>query len=253
MPQALRSASSSPRSIRGSLARHGPGRLAGRDFRRSPGDQPQRRRHYHLHIRSARWHQSEAAAQATTSATPGPNQFSIGATPAATAANLQAALTAGISQIGSTALSAASAIAASNDFFDDPPQRVSGSPFTATAMVDGTPADTVFWYTGEDGPGSARSTATARIDPTTTVSYGTRANEQGIRWIVQNIAALAATSYSTSDPNAAASYAALNQRAMRRSAFRRASKAPTISRAVSPARRRRWLRRKASTNRRQTF
>jgi flagellin-like hook-associated protein FlgL len=150
--------------------------------------------------------------QATTSASPGPNQFTIGATPAATAANLQAALTAGVSKIGSTSLSAASAMAASNDFFDDPPQRVSGSPATATALVDGTSANTVFWYTGEDGSGSARSTATARIDPTTTVSYGTRANEQGIRWIVQNIAALAATSYVSSDPNASASYAALNSR-----------------------------------------
>src|SRR6185437_1450354 len=38
--------------------------------------------------------------QATTSATPGPNQFTIGATPAATAINLQAALTAGVRQIG---------------------------------------------------------------------------------------------------------------------------------------------------------
>ncbi len=150
--------------------------------------------------------------QATTSAPPGPNQFTIGATPAATATNLQAALTAGVSQIGSTSLSAASAMAASNDFFDDPPQRVNGSPFTATALVDGTSADTVFWYTGEDGSGSARSTATARIDPSTMVSYGTRADEQGIRWIVQNIAALAATSYSASDPNASASYSALNQR-----------------------------------------
>jgi flagellin-like hook-associated protein FlgL len=150
--------------------------------------------------------------QATTSAPPGPNQFTIGATPAATAANLQAALTAGVSKIGSTSLSAASAMAASNDFFGDPPRRVSGSPFIATALVDGTSANTVFWYTGEDGSGSARSTATARIDPTTIVSYGTRANEQGIRWIVQNIAALAAASYASSDPNASASYAALNSR-----------------------------------------
>jgi flagellin-like hook-associated protein FlgL len=150
--------------------------------------------------------------QAATSSPPGPNQFTIGATPADTAANLQAALTAGVSQIGSTSLSAASAMAASNDFFDDPPQRVSGSPATATAQVDGTSADTVFWYTGADSSSSARSSATARIDPTTTVSYGTQANEQGIRWIVQNIATLAATSYSASDPSAADSYAALNQR-----------------------------------------
>ena len=54
--------------------------------------------------------------QATTSATPGANQFSIGATPTATAANLQAALTAGVAQIGSTSLSAASAMAACQQF-----------------------------------------------------------------------------------------------------------------------------------------
>ena len=134
--------------------------------------------------------------KATTSANPGPNQFTIGATPAATAANLQAALTAGVSQIGATTLTAASTMAASNDFFDDPPQRVGGSPATATALVDGTSANTVFWYTGAAAAGSVRSSATARIDPTTTVSYGTQADEQGIRWIVQNVAALAATTYS---------------------------------------------------------
>jgi flagellar hook-associated protein 3 FlgL len=150
---------------------------------------------------------------ATTSTTPAANQFTIGATPAATAANLQASLTAGVGQIGSTSLSAASAMAASNDFFDDPPQRVGGPPFnTAASQVAGTSANTVSWYTGATASGSARSAATARIDPSTTVSYGTQANEQGIRWIVQNVATLAATSYSTSDPNASASYTALSQR-----------------------------------------
>jgi flagellin-like hook-associated protein FlgL len=150
--------------------------------------------------------------QATTSTTPGTNQFTIGATPTATAANLQAALTAGISQIGSTSLTAASTMAASTDFFDDPPQRVSGSPATATSLVDGTAANTVFWYTGDDSSASARSSVTAQIGPNTTISYGTQANEQGIRQIVQSVAALAAATYSSSDPNAAASYTALNQR-----------------------------------------
>jgi hypothetical protein len=104
-------------------------------------------------------------------------------------------------------------MAASNDFFDDPPLRVAGPPFTnATAQVAGTTANTVFWYTGADAGSSIRSSATARIDPSTVVSYGTQANEQGIRWIVQNVAALAATSYSASDPNASASYSALNSR-----------------------------------------
>jgi flagellar hook-associated protein 3 FlgL len=150
--------------------------------------------------------------QATTSATPGTNQFTIGLTTAATAANLQAALTAGVSQIASTSLPAASTMAAANDFFSDPPQRVSGTPLTsATALVNGTSADTVMWYTGEDGASTPRSTATARVDPTTTVSYGTRANEQGIQWIIKNVAVLAATTYSSSDPNAAAEYSALTQ------------------------------------------
>jgi hypothetical protein len=151
--------------------------------------------------------------QATNSSTPGPNQFTIGADTTATAANLQSALTAGVSQIGSTSLSAASTMAASNNFFDDPPQRVSGSPpSAATSLVDGTTADTVSWYTGNDGAGSARSSQVARVDQSTVVSYGAQANEQGIRWVVQSIAALAATTYSASDPNASASYSALNQR-----------------------------------------
>src|SRR5713101_8169317 len=152
--------------------------------------------------------------EATTSATPGPNQFTIGATPAATAVNFQAALTASVDTLANTALSAASAIAASGNFFGvNPPLRVAGPPFTtATALVAGTPANTVSWYIGENGPNPPRSTAVARIDPSITVAYGTRANEQGIGWIVQQVATLAATSYLPADPNAPASYTALNQR-----------------------------------------
>jgi flagellar hook-associated protein 3 FlgL len=152
--------------------------------------------------------------QATTSATPGPGQFTIGATSTATAANLSAAVTAGVGQLAQTSLSAASAMAAGNDFFGNPPQRVAGPPFvTATAQVAGTAANTVSWYTGQNGPQPARSTAVARIDPTIMVSYGLRANEQAVRTIVQSAAVLAATSYSAGNPNAPASYYALNQRA----------------------------------------
>jgi hypothetical protein len=79
-------------------------------------------------------------------------------------------------------------------------------------LVAGTSANTVMWYTGNSATGTIRSTQTARIDATATVSYGTQANEQGIRQLVQSIAALAATSYSSSDPNASASYSALSQR-----------------------------------------
>src|SRR3954447_26845165 len=93
------------------------------------------------------------ALTATSAASPGPNQFVIGATPAATAANLQTALTAAIGKLADTSLTAASAVAAGNDFFGNPPQRVVGPTFTtATATVAGTSADTVMWYIGEDGP-----------------------------------------------------------------------------------------------------
>jgi hypothetical protein len=125
---------------------------------------------------------------------------------------------ASIGTLGATSLAAASAVAASSDFFNadanNPPQRVGGSsPFYgATGMVPGTTANTVIWYTGETGTDPARSTATARIDPSLTVSYGARANEDAIRNLVQNVATLAAVTISPTDPNGVALSSALNQR-----------------------------------------
>jgi flagellar hook-associated protein 3 FlgL len=151
--------------------------------------------------------------QATSSATPGTDQFSIGSTPAATATNLQTALTTAVGQLAHTSLSAASAVAAGNDFFGNPPQRVAGPPFsTATSLVNGTAADTVIWYTGDASHTPARSTATALVGPSTTVSYGMRANEPALSSTVESVAVLAAVSYSPADPNAASSYSALTQR-----------------------------------------
>lgn len=93
-----------------------------------------------------------------------------------------------------------------------PPLRVSGSPLTATSLVSGTPANTISWYTGEAGPGSARATATARVDQSVTVQYGARANETAIRWQLQTLAVLAAVTTSRTNPNAAGQVAALSQR-----------------------------------------
>jgi flagellin-like hook-associated protein FlgL len=154
---------------------------------------------------------------ATASATPGPGQFTIGGTPAATASNLQAALTQGIGTLANTELVAASAVAAGNDFFNtdaaNPPQRVDGPPFdTATAMVDGTAANTLAWYNGDAATDDPRSTALARADQSLTVSYGARANEHALRLAVQSLAVFAATQFSGSDPNGEAQYAALRQR-----------------------------------------
>jgi flagellar hook-associated protein 3 FlgL len=152
--------------------------------------------------------------QATSAASPAANQFAIGATPAATAGNLQAALTTAVTNIAQTTLPTASAVAAAGNFFSsNPPQRVAGPPFnSATALQNGTTANTVFWYTGEAGSTPARQTALAQVGPATTVAYGMRANEQAFSTMVSNIAVLAATSYSPGNANAAASYSALTSR-----------------------------------------
>jgi flagellar hook-associated protein 3 FlgL len=155
---------------------------------------------------------------ATSSATPGPNQFTIGATSDVTADNLQAALSTAVSNLAQTTLPAASAVAAANNFFSsDPPLRVQAPtpPATlgsATALVAGTSANTVFWYTGENGSTPARQTQLAQVGPDLTISYGMRAIEPAISNLVANVAVLAATSYSSSNPNASLSYTQLTQR-----------------------------------------
>jgi flagellar hook-associated protein 3 FlgL len=94
-----------------------------------------------------------------------------------------------------------------------PPLRVSGSPLSAaTSLVSGTPANTISWYTGEAGPGSARATATARVDQSVTVQYGARANETAIRSQLQTLAVFAAVATSAANSNAALQVTALSQR-----------------------------------------
>lgn len=157
--------------------------------------------------------------QATNSATPAANQFTIGATAAATATNLQAALTTAVGNLAQTTLRPASAMAAAQNFFEStPPQRVvpgpPGSPSlaTATTLQSGTSANTVFWYTGESGATPARQTAVAQVGPSTTIAYGMRANEPALANVVANVAVLAAATYSPTDTNAQASYEGLTQR-----------------------------------------
>jgi hypothetical protein len=127
---------------------------------------------------------------ATTDTPPGPKQFTIGATLDATVDNLRTAMDTEIQDQADSSLVAASAIQGSRDFFGDPPQRVVGTPGTATALEDGS-ATTFAWYKGESGPGSARMTQVARIDSTLTANYGARANEEGIREFLENMAAFA--------------------------------------------------------------
>jgi flagellar hook-associated protein 3 FlgL len=149
-----------------------------------------------------------------SSATPLPaNSFAIGATPTATAANLNAALNTSVGKLANGPLVAASAVTAGDNFFDQPPMRVGTAPLgAATTLVAGTPANTVSWYQGESGTDSARGTAVAQIDQSITVQYGARADEQALRSQLQTVAVFAAVTTSVTDPNANAQIAALNQR-----------------------------------------
>src|SRR6185503_15227908 len=161
--------------------------------------------------------QEKLTLKATTNSPPGPGEFTIGALTTDTANNFQAALSTAVAKIAVTSLPATSTMAAANNFFDvdagQPPMRVAGPPFdSATSLVAGTPADTVTWYTGEMGTDSARGTAVAKVDDALTVAYGARANEQAIRSTIANIAVYAVSTFSPSDPNAQARFAALSQR-----------------------------------------
>lgn len=153
---------------------------------------------------------------ATTSNPPGADGFTIGANATATAASFQTALASSIATLGATSLTAASSVQASNEFFNadvnNPPMRVDGPPFdTATGLIAGTSTNSVIWYTGETGTDPARSSATARIDPSLSVNYGIRANEDGIRSVIQGMATMAAVTV-PDDANTSALSQAYQQR-----------------------------------------
>ncbi|MDE2379609.1 flagellar protein [Bradyrhizobium sp.] len=93
-----------------------------------------------------------------------------------------------------------------------PPLRVGSSPASsATTLVNGS-ANTVKWYMGNDGPGSARSTAVARVDDSITVQYGAQADEDAIRRQLQAIAVFGTFSTSPTGANSGGQVAALSQR-----------------------------------------
>jgi flagellar hook-associated protein 3 FlgL len=93
-----------------------------------------------------------------------------------------------------------------------PPLRVGGTPLgSATTLVNGS-ANTVAWYTGNSGPGSARATASVRVDSSQTVQFGAQANEQAIRQALQSIAVYSAVTVSPTGTNSGAAIAALSTR-----------------------------------------
>ena len=143
--------------------------------------------------------------------------YALGATEADTATNIAAALAQAVKSVAATALPSASAMQTATDFFAadgaNPPARVAGPPYdTATATTPGTAGNTVIWYAG-DTSGAPRDTAPLRIGDNRTIGLGAEANEPVFRQALAAFAALAGDSFSASDPNATARYAALTSRA----------------------------------------
>src|SRR5690606_38407457 len=129
------------------------------------------------------------------------------------------ALRAGITENAKTELWASAAAKASDDFFDTTAgfarridlAAVGGIAAFATAYrPDGTDtsADTVQWYRGQNDPVDPgdpstlpRQGVTARLDRDLDVGYGVRANEEGLRAVVQNLAMLVSDTFKPDDGN----------------------------------------------------
>lgn len=144
-------------------------------------------------------------------------EFQIGATATDTATNINDAIDAELLRLGDTELKAASQFAASEDFFNfdasNPPQRVDGPPYdSATALVDATEANTVFWYQGELSNTDARSSQSVQVDDYINVDYGVRANEEAFRNALQNLAVASLDTYTAGDQNGQDRYNAMRTR-----------------------------------------
>lgn len=112
--------------------------------------------------------------------------FTVGATPAATAANLQTAIDSRLSSIAQGELRAASGLVASREFFSGSntvqPPRVQPPFATATAYAAPGTRPTVIWYKGDDDTTvAARDTQKSEVDTGLSISLGARANEVALR------------------------------------------------------------------------
>ena len=113
--------------------------------------------------------------------------FAAGATPAATASNLEAAIISRLTSIGTGELRSASGVVAAQEFFSGttttPAPRVAGPPF-ATSVAYAAPGTrpTVLWYQGDDdNTVAARNTQLSEINDGTSIGLGARANEVAFR------------------------------------------------------------------------
>lgn len=137
-----------------------------------------------------------------------PGEYQIGTDAATTAANFEAALKTTLVHEGQTRLAAASSYAAADNFFfgaGGSVKRVPSPAATAITTVPATAADTISWYRGQNDTSLARQSVSAKIDDSTAVNYGVRANESGLVGLVRSLAVMSVETYPTSPALADAS------------------------------------------------
>ncbi len=152
--------------------------------------------------------------KAKTSGTSDKDGFVIGATPTDNATNLETSINAAVAFLAKGEMMAASAVKAADGFFGNPPKRVDPTPSLAgaTALKNGTDADTLSWYKGDKTPGAERDSFKIYASKGSVLKVGVRADEQPIRDFVQNMALMVAESFDPSSKESNAHYAALKTR-----------------------------------------
>jgi flagellin-like hook-associated protein FlgL len=158
---------------------------------------------------------SESITMTATTVAGDPGSFVIGPDADTTAANFNTALQASVKTMAEGKMVSASAYAASENFFygqGGQPMRVDGPPYdTATALVAGTSANTIYWYKGEDST-DPRQTVTAKVGESTSVNYGVQANESGLVNLVQTLAAMSIQTFTDADTTSADRYSSMVSR-----------------------------------------
>jgi flagellin-like hook-associated protein FlgL len=151
---------------------------------------------------------TEAVKLTASNATPPPTgSFAIGATPAATAANLNAALNTAIKNLASTSLVAASALEASDNFFNSASTATGSVAHNQVAVVPPAPITGATLLSGAAGTDSLTTSfalgdkITVNGTPITFVASGATGNELNVTDSVQTLLAKIDSITNTSTPS----------------------------------------------------
>jgi flagellin-like hook-associated protein FlgL len=143
----------------------------------------------------------------TGTADPAKSEFQVGADKDLTAVAFADAVTLKVKTAAATDLWAASAVAASTNFFSatpaSPPTRMPGAL---------PPAAAVQWYVGDTTSTNPRATATAQVGHGQSVEVGAQANEPALARLMAQLGVLSAETFTVGGVNEEARYEAMVER-----------------------------------------